>query len=71
MMTNDLENFYREHLEENIIFCLSKRKGISFEEAMRLYYNSKLAQMIYNGVEGIQYLDFKVLTDYLEAEFRQ
>jgi hypothetical protein len=38
---------------------------------MRLYYNSKLAQMIYNGVEGIQYLDFKVLSDYLEAEIWQ
>lgn len=71
MTSIELENYYREHLEEDIVFCLSERRGIALEEAMRLYYNSKLAKMIYDGVEGIQYLDFKVLTNYLEEELQQ
>lgn len=66
-----LENIYREHLEESIIFCLSERRKISFEEAIDLYYNSTLANQIYKGVEGIQYLDYKLLSTYLEQELAQ
>jgi hypothetical protein len=66
-----LENIYREHLEESIIFCLSERLKISFEEAIDLYYNSTLANQIYKGVEGIQYLDYKLLSTYLEQELAQ
>ena len=66
-----LENIDREHLEESIIFCLSERRKISFEEAIDLYYNSTLANQIYKGVEGIQYLDYKLLSTYLEQELAQ
>jgi len=66
-----LEQFYREKLEEDIIFCLSERKKIQTEEAMSLYYNSKLANCIHDGIYGIQYLDYKVLTDYLEEELQK
>ena len=66
-----LEQFYREHLEESIIFCLSQRRNISYDEAMRSYYSSRLADRIYEGEYGIQYLDYHVLTDYLEDELQE
>lgn len=68
MTERELENFYREHLEESIIFCLSERHGISSEKAMEIYYSSKLANRIHDGEYGIQYLDYTVLTDVLEQE---
>lgn len=68
MNERDLENFYREHLEEEIIFTLCSRKGISWEAAMELFYGSSLALRIYHGDYGIQYLDASVLTNLLEKE---
>ena len=60
-----LEKYYRERLEEKIISYLSEIKNISLENAMNIYYNSRLADMIYRGAEGIQYLDYKVLAEIL------
>lgn len=60
-----LEKVYQENLEERLISCLAEMKGISLEEAMRLYYNSRLAGKIHRGEEGIQYLDHKVLAQIL------
>lgn len=71
MTERELENFYREHLEEDIIFCLSERRNIPSEKAMELYYNSKLADRIHDGEYGIQYLDYSVLTDILEKELEE
>ena len=68
MNERELENFYREHLEEDIIFTLSERRNIHTEEAMKLYYSSKLADRIHEGAFGVQYLDPVVLTDMLEEE---
>ena len=66
----ELEAFYKEHLEESIIKQLSKQENISLDEAMNLYYNSKLANYIHEGKYDIQYLDYKVLTDYLIKELQ-
>lgn len=60
-----LEKVYQENLEERIIAYLAEQKGISLEKAMNAYYNSKLADKIQRGVEGIQYLDYKVLVQIL------
>lgn len=60
-----LERVYQETLEERIIAGLSDVRGISLEAAMDVYYHSKLADQIHQGVEGIQYLDFKVLVQIL------
>lgn len=60
-----LEKVYQENLEEKIIACLSETRGISLETAMDVYYRSRLADKIHQGVEGIQYLDFKVLVQIL------
>ncbi len=64
----ELENIYREHLEEDIIFCLSERRNISLDEAMKYYYTSKLANRIHEDKFGIRYLDYTILTDLLENE---
>ena len=67
-----LEQFYQERLEERIIKDLSDNLKVSKEEAMDIYYNSKLADMIAKGTENIQYLDYKVLSQIIrETEIGQ
>jgi len=61
-----LEKIYQEKLEERIIAYLADNNGITLEEAMKVYYSSKLADKIHRGVEGVQYLDHKVLVQVLE-----
>lgn len=56
-----LEKSYREELDEKLIAYLAKVKNLSLEKAMNIYYHSRMAEMIGNGVYGIQYLDYKVL----------
>ena len=60
-----LEQVYQENLEERIISYLAETENISLEEAMDIYYNSKLANRIHEGEYGIQYLDYKVLVQIL------
>ena len=60
-----LEKFYQESLEERIIKHLAEVKQISLEQAMDIYYRSKLADKIQRGNEGIQYLDYRVLVQIL------
>jgi len=61
-----LEDIYQEKLEERIIGLLSDKKGIDYQTAMNIYYNSELAKKIHEGRYGIQYLDYKVLGEILE-----
>ncbi len=65
MSEEALERFYQEGLEERLISNIAKEKGISLEDAMDIYYRSKLAQKIYDGKGGVQYLDYRVLTRLL------
>ena len=60
-----LERVYQERLEERLIARLSEVKSISLERAMDIYYQSRLADKIHRGVEGVQYLDYKVLAQIL------
>ena len=60
-----LEKYYRESLEERLIAFLAEMKDISLENAMRVYYNSRLAEKIHAGANGVQYLDEKVLAQIL------
>ena len=53
MNGTELENYYREHLEEDIIFCLSERRDMPYDVAMRMFYMSKLSEDIYVGRYGI------------------
>lgn len=52
-------------MEERLITHLAKVKNCSLEQAMDIYYHSKLAQKIYDGLYDIQYLDYKVLVEIL------
>ena len=62
---NVLEQVYQENLEEQIISHLAYSKNIPLEKAMDIYYGSRLADLISRGENGIQYLDYKVLTQIL------
>ena len=69
MNEETLERVYQENLEERIIVYLAETCDFSYEKAMDLYYNSKLADKIHLGKNGIQYLDYKVLAQIvLETE---
>ena len=65
MSEDVLEKIYQENLEERIIAYLAETKDISLEKAMRIYYDSKLAEMIHDGEYGVQYLDYKELVQML------
>lgn len=65
MSEDVLELIYQENLEEKIISYLARTKEISLDQAMKIYYNSKLANKIYRGDYGVQYLDYKVLVEIL------
>ncbi len=60
-----LEKVYQENLEERLIAFLSETMNITLEKAMSIYYRSRLADKVHRGVEGIQYLDHKVLVQIL------
>lgn len=60
-----LEKVYQENLEERLIAFLSETMNITLEKAMSIYYRSRLADKVHCGVEGIQYLDHKVLVQIL------
>ena len=65
MSEDTLEKYYQESLEERLISNIAAEKNITLEAAMDSYYRSKLAQKIHEGKEGIQYLDYKVLTELM------
>ncbi len=60
-----LEKIYQENLEERIIAHIAEQNDLSYEKAMSIYYRSRLCNLIHEGREDIQYLDYKVLCDIL------
>ena len=60
-----LEYIYRERLDERLIAYLAKLNKISLDKAIDIYYHSRLAKNISDGVYGVQYLDYKVLAEIL------
>jgi len=65
MDENVLEQVYQEKLEERIIAQIAEDKSVPLDKAMDIYYSSNLADKIYQGMEGIQYLDYRVLAQVL------
>lgn len=65
MDENILEQVYQEKLEERIVAQIAKERDIPLEKALQIYYSSNLADQIHQGMEGIQYLDYKVLAQML------
>ena len=56
---------YKERLEERIISRLAEEACISLERAIDVYYRSRLARQIAEGLYGIENLDYKYLVDDL------
>lgn len=70
-MTNrkQLEEIYKQNLENDIINVISEIKGIDLRKALDIYYSSKLAEQIENGSYGIENMDAKYLAeDLIENE---
>ncbi|MBY7024829.1 hypothetical protein FDA33_04835 [Clostridium botulinum] len=71
MRTNqeELEKFYIQSLDSDIINFLAEKQNMDTRLAMDIYYRSLLCKQVHNGENGIQYLDYKCLVeDLLENE---
>ena len=60
-----IRQMYREYLEEDIIFQISKDHKVDLENAMRIYYNSKTADQVYHNEKNIQNLNYKDLAEIM------
>ena len=58
---------YKERLEESIIAYLAEIRCVTPDEAMDIYYRSRLAAQVANGDFGIQYLSAAYLVEDLIA----
>lgn len=71
MKTNqkELEKFYIQTLDNDIIEFLAEKRNIDIRLAMDIYYKSLLCNQIHKGENGVQYLDYKYLAeDLIENE---
>jgi hypothetical protein len=60
---------YKERLEERIIAWLAEKAALSLDEAMDVYYSSRLARQIEEGDLGLENMDPKYLAeDLMENE---
>lgn len=66
---NSLEFVYKQNLENQIIQYLTEIKKIDLRQAADIYYHSKLAEQIFQGMYGIENMDYKYLVqDMVENE---
>ena len=64
-----MEDIYKQNLENDIIKAIAKIKGIELRKAIDIYYSSKLASQIADGTCGIENMDAKYLAeDLIENE---
>ena len=64
-----LEEFYKQNLENDIINTISEMKGIDLRKALDIYYSSRLSEQILNDSDGIENMDAKYLAeDLIENE---
>lgn len=62
---NVLSEEYKQNLEEFIIAYLAEIKNLELRNSMDIYYRSKLAVQIAEGLYGIENLDYKYLVQDL------
>ncbi|SET56324.1 hypothetical protein SAMN04487771_10252 [[Clostridium] aminophilum] len=55
-------------LFDRLISYFAEKNSISLEKTMEIYYTRRLSNLIYDGANDIQYLDYKVLAEYLQQE---
>ena len=64
-----LEEFYKQNLENDIINTISEMKGIDLRKALDIYYSSRLSEQILNDSYVIENMDAKYLAeDLIENE---
>ena len=64
-----LEEIYKQNLENDIISSVSEMKEIDLRKAFDIYYSSKLAEQVANDSYGIENMDAKYLAeDLIENE---
>ena len=64
-----LDEIYKQNLENDIINVISEIKGIDLRKAFDIYYSSKLAEQISNNSYGLENMDAKYLAeDLIENE---
>ena len=64
-----LEEFYKQNLENDIINTISEMKGIDLRKALDIYYSSRLSEQILNDSYAIENMDAKYLAeDLIENE---
>ena len=64
-----IDAIYKQNLENDIIKELARIKGIELRRAIDIYYSSKLASQIADGLCGIENMDSKYLAeDLIENE---
>ena len=64
-----LEEVYKQNLENDIINTISEIKKIDLRKAFDIYYSSKLVEQISNDSYGIKNMDAKYLAeDLIENE---
>ena len=54
-----LEEVYKQNLENDIINAISEMKRIDLRKAFDIYYSSKFAEQISNNSYGIENMDAK------------
>ena len=65
----NVDDIYKQNLEETIISYLSRVKNLELRQAMDIYYQSRLAKHIEQGTYGIENIDYKYLVqDLIENE---
>ncbi len=65
----NVDDIYKQNLEETIISYLSRVKNLELRQAMDIYYHSRLAEEIEQGTYGIENMDYKYLVqDLIENE---
>lgn len=66
---DQLEEVYKQNLENDIINTISEIKKIDLRKAFDIYYSSKLVEQISNDSYGIENMDAKYLAeDLIENE---
>ena len=64
-----LEEVYKQNLENDIISAISQMKRVDLRKAFDIYYSRKLAEQIANDSYGIENMDAKYLAeDLIENE---
>ena len=69
MTRKDFLLVHHQLLEEDIVNCLAELKGIDLRKALDIYYRSRLAKDVEEGVYGLDCMNPRCLAkDLLENE---